>query len=429
MRILFLFLFQLTTDIAGFKTLNNFSRCEVYISMPYSELSYHKEGDKTAVLPEDASEGSHLPPREERDILKSTFKIRLNLAGAKEITKEWNKISYINSRQEAESRKFHILDQIDLFLQPGEYNMKIEVVSDSNTRSVQKSFEIGLPPSGLYLSDIQLATKIEPTDSLGKFIKNGLRIIPNPQCIFGRRYPVLYTYSEIYNLTPESEYGVSYSISNKLGELVQKLPTKTLYAEAKDVTEIMDIGIKNFKGGDYLLKIEVTQGEKIVSKEKSFRIAKAIEEEKFTAEELKYYDLIKYVTSQKELEFYNNLPNEAKPIFLVNFWGKAGKELLHAIMDRVKYSDTKFSTTGELGRDSDMGRIWIRYGKPDEREQYPHEAIYHSCEKWIYFGRGGIVFIFVDKSDYGRYELVYSNIHREPTDPSYRKWVNPEVLE
>ena len=374
-RILLLFLFQLTTDIAGFKALNDFSRCEVYISMPYSELSYQKEGD----------------------VLKSSFKIRLNLAGAKETTKEWNKISYINSYQEAESRKFHILDQIDLFLQPGEYCVKIEVVSDSNVKSIQKSFKIGFPPSSLYLSDIQLATKIEPTDSLGKFIKNGLRIIPNPQCIFGKRYPVLYAYGEIYNLTPESEYEVNYSISNKLGELVQKLPAKTLYAEAKDVTEVMDIDIRDFKGGDYLLKIEVTQGEKIASEEKSFRIAKATEEEKFTAEELKYYDLIKYIASQKELEFYNNLPDEAKPVFLINFWEKAGKEFLHAIMDRVKYSDTKFPTTGELGRDSDMGRIWIRYGKPDEREQYPHEAVYHSCEKWIYFREGGIIFIFVDK--------------------------------
>jgi len=405
--ILSLFIFsQLIIDIVGFKAEDNLCRCEVYISMPYSELSYHQE----------------------ENILKSVFKIKLNLTGAKEITREWNKISYISSYQEAESRKLHILDQIDLLLEPGKYNIKIEAVSGSNIKSAQKSFEIESHLTGLYLSDIQLANKIEPTDSSGKFIKNGIRIIPNPQCLFGIRYFMLYAYTEIYNLNPESSYEVNYSIFNGLGELVQKLPTKTLFPASRDVTEVIDIDVANFKEGDYSLKLEVSQGEKITSEEKSFRVVK-VEEEEFTTEELEYYDLIKYVASQKELEFYNNLPEEAKPNFLIIFWRKAGKELLHTLMERVKYSDANFSTTGELGRDSDMGRIWIRYGKPDEIERYPNEAVYNSCEKWIYFGQGGIVFVFVDKSDYGRYKLVYSSIPREPTNPDYRKWVNPEILE
>ncbi len=408
MGIFFLIIFsRFSIDIAGFNVQDSFCRCEVYTSMPYSELSYQKE----------------------ENIFKSDFKVKLNLSGDKEITKEWNKISYISSYISANKRKLHILDQINLLLKPGEYNLKIEIVSDSNINNVQKSFKIELPSKGLYLSDIQLATKIECTDSSGKFIKNGLRIIPNPQCIFGRRYSVLYAYSEIYNLNPENNYEVSYSILNEAGELVQKLSPKLLPEGSEDVTEVAEIDVENFEEGKYLLKIEVSQGKITASEEKNFNIVKVIEKEKFTAEELKYYGLIKYIASSKELDFYNKLPDEAKPNFLVDFWEKAGKELLYNLIERVKHADNTFANVGELGRDSDMGRIWIRYGKPDEIEQYPYEVEYNSCEKWIYFRQGGITFIFVDKSDYGRYELMYSNIPQEPTNPNYEKWVNPETLE
>lgn len=408
MGIFFLIIFsQFSIDIAGFNVQDSFCRCEIYTSMPYSELSYQRE----------------------ENLFKSAFKIRLNLSGDKKVTKEWNKTSYISSYQSAKKRNLHILDQINLLLKPGKYNLKIEIVSDSNTNSVQKLFKIESSPKGLYLSDIQLATKIECTDSLGKFIKNGLRIIPNPQCIFGRRYSVLYAYSEIYNLNPENNYEVSYSILNESDELVQKLSPKILPASSKNVTEVAEINVKNFEEGNYLLKIEVLQGEITASKEKNFSVAKRIAKEEFTAEELKYYNLIKYIASSKELEFYNNLADEVKHNFLVNFWGKAGKELLHNLMERVKYSDDTFATIGELGRDSDRGRIWIRYGKPDEIEQYPYEVEYNSCEKWIYFRQGGIAFIFVDKAEDGRYELMYSSIPKEPTNPNYDKWVNPEILE
>ena len=61
-------------------------------------------------------------------------------------------------------------------------------------------------------------------------------------------------------------------------------------------------------------------------------------------------------------------------------------------------------------------------------EKISFDPTYQPCERWAYFGQGGIVFIFVDKMGDGRYGLMYSNIQDEPTAPDYMKWINPEIL-
>ncbi|MDI6840045.1 MAG: GWxTD domain-containing protein [bacterium] len=409
---LLIILSQLSVDIARFKAENNLTLCEIYVSIPYSELSYE----------------------EEKGVLKSNFKIkmRVNSLGQNEIYKEWDRISYINSYEQAELRNLHALDELDLFLREGEYNVELEI-EGKNKKIIQKSVKIEPQDTTLYLSDIELATNIEQVEGNGKFVKNGLQVIPNPQATFGARYPILYAYNEIYNLKKESKYEIKYSILNEFGDIVKELPSDSIFPTSVDIAKTGGINIIAFEEGTYILKIEVSQGDKIVSKEKTFFVVESLKKEenefKLTDEELKYYDLIQYIAKPEELAFYNSLPEDAKMEFLINFWKRVERPFFHTFIERVKYADNHFSSAGEIGRNSDMGKIWIKYGKPDEVEQYPADPIYRPCEKWIYFGKGGIVFIFVDKLSCGRYELIYSSIKEELTDPNYRKWVNPELLE
>ncbi|MCK4352759.1 GWxTD domain-containing protein [candidate division WOR-3 bacterium] len=403
--------FQISLDIARFKAENNLNLCEVYISIPYSDLSY----------------------KEEKGILKSTFKIRLNIKSpeSKTLSRVWDRISYINSYEQAKSRELHALDKLDLFLESGKYDLELEILGNGIAKRARKSFEIIDFDTSFSLSDIEFATKIESAEE-GKFIKNGLQIIPHPQAIFGKRYSILYIYAEIYNLKKDSPYKVDYLIFNTSGKIVKKLPAKSSIPKASDIAETGGINIITLKEGTYIFKLQITQDNKTIQKERPFYIVKGLknrEEFKLTAEELKYYDLIQYVATSKELEFYNNLSEEAKPNFLVSFWRKVGKSLLNTLISRIKYADAHFPSINELGRDSAKGRIWIKYGKPDEIESYSADPSYRACDKWLYYSKGGMTFIFVDKSSCGRYTLVWSNTKEEQTDPNYKKWVNPELLE
>lgn len=411
MNLFFFILFsKVDVDIGRFKATDDYTLCEFYISIPYSELSYKKK----------------------ENLFEANFKLRLTIktAESQEVVHEFNRVSRIASYEEAEARNLRILDQIDLLFKPGKYEVQIKIISDSPKEiSVEKILEIDHPSSDLYLSDIEFATSIEPADS-GKFVKNKVRVMPHPQSVFGEKYPIIYTYTEIYNLTPNIEYEVNYYILDEAGDTLYKLQPKILSSAFQHVTEIGNVDISAFKEGTYILNVQVTQDNKSVTKGKKFTVIKVPKEEfEFTPEELKYYHLIEYIASKDEIDLYNSLPSEAKRLYLINFWKRAGKPILHTLIERVKYADKNFSSLGRHGRDSDRGRIWIRYGKPDEIEKISFDPVYRPCEKWEYFGKGRIIFIFVDKADDGKYELMYSSIPEELTAPDYIKWVNPDVLQ
>jgi hypothetical protein len=69
--------------------------------------------------------------------------------------------------------------------------------------------------SRLGLSDIELATKIEPTTKDTKFKKNGLLVIPNPTRLFSTKTPIN-VYFEIYQLSQDTTGKTSFAIDYTL---------------------------------------------------------------------------------------------------------------------------------------------------------------------------------------------------------------------
>ncbi|MCI0495773.1 GWxTD domain-containing protein, partial [candidate division KSB1 bacterium] len=69
--------------------------------------------------------------------------------------------------------------------------------------------------SRLGLSDIELATKIEPTTKDTKFKKNGLLVIPNPTRLFSTKTPIN-VYFEIYQLSQDATGKTSFAIDYTL---------------------------------------------------------------------------------------------------------------------------------------------------------------------------------------------------------------------
>lgn len=70
---------------------------------------------------------------------------------------------------------------------------------------------------------------------------------------------------------------------------------------------------------------------------------------------------------------------------------------------RVRYADEQFSILGPGWR-SDRGRVYIKYGPPDQVESRPMNLDTPAYEIWTYL-RDGRQFMFVDYDGFGRYEL------------------------
>ena len=111
------------------------------------------------------------------------------------------------------------LHQENFNLMPGKYRMAIKIENpQGNSRShYVTGIEIhDFAPKKLTISDIQLASNIEPADNEGMFNKKGLHIMPYPYNAVRISKPIsIYfeTYNLNYNSRGRSDYTVTYKVN------------------------------------------------------------------------------------------------------------------------------------------------------------------------------------------------------------------------
>ena len=406
-------------DITRYSWNKQVSEVEINYAVPYNLLSYKKE------------EGE----------LRAPFKIDVkfeNLNTEDILLDTLRRVSVIPSYEEARERNLLALGQFKVYFNPGRYRITLDLIDINTGKKITESeiFSIDSLKNNLSLSDIELASLIEEDTTDGQFTKNGVKVVPNPSGIFGEGRNMLYFYIEIYNLKDVvSPYSINYNLLDENGSLVTTIGPKE--KEKRDKTDI-DIGALNliaFKPGFYSLKIEVKDGEEVASSIRDFQIHRIIESEKeepplFTDEEKKYYARIEYIASAKELSYYNKLSDTGKVGFLKRFWlardinpATPENEGLDEFINRINYVNEKYSTAFKEGYYTDRGRIYIRYGVPEEIEPHQFDIGYKPFEIWEYYSYGGYRFVFSDLEGDGEYKLVVSSTPKEPTMANWQKYV------
>ncbi|MBU1355334.1 MAG: GWxTD domain-containing protein [Candidatus Edwardsbacteria bacterium] len=76
--------------------------------------------------------------------------------------------------------------------------------------------------------------------------------------------------------------------------------------------------------------------------------------------------------------------------------------------EKINYANSSFGSSIRPGWRTDMGRIYIKYGQPDEIEKHPFEIDSPPYEVW-YFYQEGLKIIFLDRHGFGDYRIVYAN--------------------
>ena len=114
-----------------------------------------------------------------------------------------------------------ILDVMAFNLQPGDYHMAVKVrdLKSKRTQVFRDSLRVeGYGGESLRMSGIEIARRIEPATEEGKFVKQGLEVIPMPSLTFKRNKDV-FLYFEIYNLTRDAQGRTHYRIDYTLRRL------------------------------------------------------------------------------------------------------------------------------------------------------------------------------------------------------------------
>ncbi|MFQ5751972.1 MAG: GWxTD domain-containing protein [bacterium] len=343
-------------------------------------------------------------------------------------------------------------------LSAGQYQY-VTKIKDTNSK-VEGFQEITLDLPGfaedkLSMSDIELATSIAQDSSQNIFTKNRYQIIPHPSALFSPQNPMLYFYTEIYNLSNQldSTYSVEYSVMNSDGTELRSYPPKKRKHPGTSVVEIGGINVIAFPTGTYFLQLKVrdtSNGSEFIREKKFFtfrgrdtdkslavktntyKLSHLYEEYKHkSADEIdeEFYSA-GYLATREEKKIYASLDLAGKRDFMPEFWSKtdihSGKNryaLKEMHLRRLNYAKNHFEGL-KKGWQTDRGRVVMKYGEPDNVEKNFSLSGKRGYEIWYYYNQeGGLIFVFVDKGGFGDLELVHSNARTEINDLDWQRWI------
>jgi len=325
----------------------------------------------------------------------------------------------------AAKQQVSFLVQFGTYLSEGRFHYQVEILSGDKKGANEAVLEIR--NEDYTMSDILLSSEIS-LDTLDDYLRKGnLRVVPRPSHSFDQRFNNLCFYYELYDLPSDSDtLSALYEVIDNEGRTVRKVSRsieKTFLAQAVNC----GINIQSIQSGEYKLLVTISDdGSNVLAqKETAFTIAKA-QRQAISYEDMPYYREIEYFLTPGQYKEFMNLPEEGKKPFLDRFWRTYDYYTVAARFDYVK-EHYKFGDTP--GYKTDRGRIYVKYGEPDEiekplplhyREQRPYEH-------WQY--PNGEQFIFVDIRGINEYILVWTNCLDERSQPTMYKYLPEEKLD
>uniref|UniRef100_A0A7C6EI58 GWxTD domain-containing protein n=1 Tax=candidate division WOR-3 bacterium TaxID=2052148 RepID=A0A7C6EI58_UNCW3 len=120
---------------------------------------------------------------------------------------------------------------------------------------------------------------------------------------------------------------------------------------------------------------------------------------------------LEYIATPNELNQLRKAKVEARDSLWKAFWKQYDptpnteyNEREKEYFERIAYADEHFSF-GDKGWRSDRGRIYVKFGPPDEIQSRPYELSTKPYEIWLYY-RLNLRFIFYDRHGFGEYILI-----------------------
>ena len=416
-------------DVNFFRIDSNISSIEVYYSIVLRELEFNiKDGEYLAGY---------------------AFSVDVkDTSGQSVYRKTRNRTVRAASVDEIRDEKRGVVDQFTFSLPAGKYLLKTSLKDASSGAVSADSMMIDVPAFGdeLCVSSVQLASFISPAgEGSREFVKGGRVVTPNPSGRYRYQKAILYLYFEVYGLvspdTLDNQFLTEYVITDGSGDSLLVIPAKASPKPGTSSVKMQALDIRGLDEGSYYLyvkAIDPASGES-ASAMNSFWIRAPRQKQVVAAPRLpmtkkdiqKYRDQIKYLATREELRIFDQLTPEGKETFLINFWRSKDptpetpeNEFMMDYFARINYANKNFKGRNG-GMNSDMGRIFIIYGQPDDIERHEFSLDTKPYVIWHYYIAGRKhYFVFVDRNSEGIYTLVHSDVEGEIRNEN---WMEQEL--
>lgn len=305
-----------------------------------------------------------------------------------------------------------VLQMIPIRLEPGSYQITVEVASAGDFTASVAEREIRVPDpdehpfvvSSLYLT-ADLPQRIRQRSS-------GPPGFPVVDRVVSEQVSTLTLVGELY--APHGcreRYKVSYRLVDEDEHTLQER-TDEIPCEGFTTLLALPLDTGRLTFGDYRVELSVK-----LPRERH----EIYREIWFSADETllslrsgfdRTLDIVQAIATEEELDLLKTAPAVEREAAWEAFWTKRDptpdaepNEYRTAFFERLRHANRHFSTPVTPGWKTDRGYVLLRHGHPDRIERSAHAVDQPSVEVWIYDGLGQR-FRFVDDLGMGDYRLA-----------------------
>ena len=361
----------------------------------------------------------------------------------------------------------HLIDQQRIPLPYGVYQLEL-VLKDNHSKeaSVEHSQVLAMEfnKTDLKFSDFQFIESFQPTKKDNILSKSGFDLVPYVGDFYPSSVNTLTFYTELYNLDKKigtdqdfiyKYYLESFETNFSVGDF-----SKFQRQKASTVNPLLaTLQISNLPSGNYNLVVEARdRTNQLISLNKIFfqrsnpgmqmalsdiqgiDITSTFAEKVTSPDSLKFYlASLAPVATMMEIQFAKNISQTADikqmQKFLYNFWkirnDKGPEAEWNAYKLQVLQIEDAYKTRIKHGFETDMGRVWLKYGAPDQVEdvkQEPNAAPYIIWQFYHLGNQNNKRFIFYNPNLVGtEYMLLHSDAIGEIYNPNWQKELSARV--
>ena len=317
----------------------------------------------------------------------------------------WCEMVMVATYDETNERHTASADELLFFVPPGRYSLKLELTS-LDTRAVG-TIEREVTVPRMVPGELSLGSVLFETVEAGGG-EDAAEQVPNPSRAYGEDCPNVRVRIPVYG-TPDSHYAIEITVRDGRG-LLKKSHGDTL-VQAHFLREyVYEFTVLDLEVGAHVLEVDVTplpEGEEVSGRSR-FRVVTSPlswgeDEEKMLAQ-------ISYVATRDELDLLSSVPPGERGPAWDEFWAgrnpdpaTAVNEFKTEFLRRLGYANAQFRSIME-GWQTDMGRIYIQYGEPDDIDSQPVGQMLSAWEIWYYYS-DYTKYTFVDKEGFGEFIL------------------------
>jgi GWxTD domain-containing protein len=318
----------------------------------------------------------------------------------------WPRTIQVQTYDATNSRRLSAQETLTIDVDPGTYRLKISIRS-LDTRAfglIERRIDVPEAEAGtLTLGTMIFESPVPDT------LASEQKLVQNPTRRYGEDHPIAHVRVPIYG-DPGVRYRLDLSVETEEG-LVQSSSSDTVTQLDWRTEYVHEFSVLSLEVGSYVMRASVrplADGDTHTTRAR-FRV---VTSPKSWGEDFdRMIAQISYVATMEEVGRLEKAAPEDREKAWDEFWlardpdpSTEENEFKIEFLRRLGYANTQFRSLVE-GWQTDMGRIYIQHGEPDDIESQPLGRMLHAWETWYYY-REHIKFVFVDREGFGEFDLV-----------------------